>query len=68
MFISEIYRNRMEEYVKEIDELKQLYVKVCSEKEHSLNEKERLEKRFGELSSQFEILDKQYGSIVKGMY
>lgn len=68
MFISEIYRNRMEEYVKEIDELKQLYVKVCSEKEHSLNEKERLEKRFCELSSQFETLDKQYGSIVKGMY
>ncbi|XP_060862176.1 putative leucine-rich repeat-containing protein DDB_G0290503 isoform X1 [Metopolophium dirhodum] len=58
-------KNRMEEYVKEIDELKQLYVKVCSEKEHSLNEKERLEKRFDELSSQFETLDKQYGTIVK---
>jgi len=68
MFITGIYRNRMEEYVKEIDELKQLYVKVCSEKEHSLNEKERLEKRFDELSSQFETLDKQYGIIVKGMY
>jgi len=68
MFITGIYRNRMEEYVKEIDELKQLYVKVCSEKEHSLNEKEILEKRFDELSSQFETLDKQYSIIVKGMY
>lgn len=68
MFIIGIYRNRMEEYVKEIDELKQLYVKVCSEKEHSLNEKERLEKRFDELSSKFETLDKQYGTTVKGMY
>lgn len=56
----------MEEYVKEIDELKQLYVKVCSEKEHSLNEKEKFEKRFDELSSQFEILNKQYDIVVKG--
>lgn len=63
LFIS----NRMEEYIKEIDELKQLYVKVCSEKENSLNEKERLEKRYDELSSQFETLDKQYGTVVKGM-
>lgn len=56
----------MEEYIKEIDELKQLYVKVCSEKEHSLNEKEKLEKRFDELSAQFETLDKQFGTVVKG--
>lgn len=56
----------MEEYVKEIDELKQLYVKVCSEKEHSLNEKERLEKRLDELSAQFETLNKQYSTVVKG--
>lgn len=61
-------RNRIEEYIKEIDELKQLYVKVCSEKEHSLNEKEKLEKRIDELSTQFETLDKQYGTVVKGMY
>lgn len=58
----------MEEHVKEIDELKQLYVKVCSEKENSLNEKEKLEKRFDELSNQFETLDKQYGTVVKGNY
>lgn len=58
----------MEEYVKEIDELKQLYVKVCSEKEHCLNEKEKLEKRFDELSAQFETLDKQFGTIVKGEF
>lgn len=58
----------MEEYVKEIDELKQLYIKVCSEKEHSLNEKEKLEKHFSELSAQFESLDKQYGIVVKGGY
>lgn len=56
----------MEEYVKEIDELKQLYVKVCSEKEHSLNEKDKLEKHSDELSSQFEILNKQYEILMKG--
>lgn len=56
----------MEEHVKEIDELKQLYVKVCSEKEQSLIEKEKLEKRFDELSAQFETLDKQFGTVVKG--
>lgn len=56
----------MEEHVKEIDELKQLYVKVCSEKEQSLNEKEKLEKQFDELSAQFETLDKQYSTVVKG--
>jgi len=56
----------MEEYVKEIDELKQLYVKVCSEKEHSLNEKEKLGKSYDELSAQFETLDKQYSTVVKG--
>lgn len=56
----------MEEYVKEIDELKQLYVKVCSEKEHSLNEKEKLEKHSDELSSQFETLNKQYEIVMKG--
>jgi len=56
----------MEEYVKEIDELKQLYVKVCSEKEHSLNEKEKLGKSYDELSIQFETLDKQYSTVVKG--
>lgn len=56
----------MDEYVKEIDELKQLYVKVCSEKEHSLNEKEELEKHFKELSFQFETVNKQLGIVVKG--
>lgn len=56
----------MEEYIKEIDELKQLYVKVCSEKEHGLNEKEKLRKSFDELSAQFETLDKQYGTVVRG--
>lgn len=56
----------MEEFVKEIDELKQLYIKVCSEKEHSLKEKEKLEKHLSEVSSQFETLDKQYASVVKG--
>lgn len=58
----------MEEYIKEIDELKQLYVKVCSEKEQSLTEKEKLEKRLDELSAQFETLDKQYSTVVKGRY
>lgn len=58
----------MEEYVKEIDELKQLYVKVCSEKEHSLNEKEKLETHLNELSSQLEILNKQYSIIMKGEF
>jgi len=56
----------MEEYIKEIDELKQLYVKVCSEKEHSLNEKETLGKNLNELSIQFETLRKQYSTLVKG--
>jgi len=58
----------MDEYIKEIDELKQLYVKVCSEKEHSLNEKEKFEKHLNELSVQFETLDKQYSTAVKGWY
>lgn len=62
------FRNRMEEYIKEIDELKQLYVKVCSEKEQSSTEKEKIEKRLDELSAQFETLDKQYGAVVKGRY
>lgn len=59
-------RDRIEEYIKEIDELKQLYVSVCSEKEHCLLEKDKLGKRFDELSAQFETLDKQYGSVIKG--
>ncbi|VVC33896.1 Hypothetical protein CINCED_3A019370 [Cinara cedri] len=58
-------KNRMDEYVKEIDELKQLYVKVCSEKEHSLNENEKLEKRFDELSAQFETVNKQFTTVLK---
>lgn len=58
----------MEEYVKEIDELKQLYVKMCSEKEHSLNEKEKCETRLNELSTQFETLSKQYSTILNGRY
>lgn len=58
----------MEEYVKEIDELKQLYVKVCSEREHTFNEKEKLEKHLNELSTQFETLNKQYGTVMKGGY
>lgn len=58
----------MEEYVKEIDELKQLYVKVCSEREHTFNEKEKLEKHLNELSTQFETLNKQYATVMKGGY
>lgn len=56
----------MEEHVKEIDELKQFYVKICSEKEQTLIEKEKLEIRYNELSAQFETLDKQFGTVVKG--
>ncbi|XP_050419886.1 putative leucine-rich repeat-containing protein DDB_G0290503 [Adelges cooleyi] len=58
-------QNRMEEYVKEIDELKQMYVKVCSEKENCLNEKEKIERRLDELNCQFTTLDKQYELVVK---
>lgn len=63
-----MFRDRIEEYIKEIDELKQLYVSVCSEKEHCLLDKEKIEKRFDELSARFETLDQQYGSVVKGMW
>ncbi|XP_050538610.1 putative leucine-rich repeat-containing protein DDB_G0290503 isoform X2 [Daktulosphaira vitifoliae] len=58
-------QNRIEEYIKEIDELKQMYVKLCSEKENSLNEKEKMKKNFDVLNSQFQTLDKQYALVIK---
>ena len=61
-----------------IIDLKQIIVKsenyeeefvrnLCESTINERLEKERLEKRFDELSSQFETLDKQYGTVVKGI-
>lgn len=58
----------MEEYIKEIDELKQLYVKVCSEKETSLDEKQKLKTLYDEQSAQLEMIKKQYEAVMKGGY